>query len=108
MNPWKILGVNRQNTPEEIHSAYLKLARQHHPDVTKDEGKFSVITGAYAVLRCPENQRNFLKQMRTVNKDCDACTGKGAVFKQRSLTGRVALTCKTCEGAGYVIKEKKK
>lgn len=50
---YKILGVEKTATKEEIKKAYKKLARQHHPDVNKDEGssdKFKEINEAAQVL----------------------------------------------------------
>ena len=32
-DPYKVLGVARDATPEAIKAAYRKLARQHHPDL---------------------------------------------------------------------------
>ncbi|MCS6789250.1 MAG: molecular chaperone DnaJ [Patescibacteria group bacterium] len=55
MNPkkdyYKILGVNRNASDEEIKKAYRKLAHQYHPDKpTGDEQKFKEINEAYQVL----------------------------------------------------------
>lgn len=50
---YRILGVKRHATPEEIKRAYRKLAREKHPDVNKEEGaaeEFARIGEAYEVL----------------------------------------------------------
>jgi curved DNA-binding protein len=60
---YAILGVPRTATEDEIKKAFRKLARQHHPDVSKDkkgsEDKFKEINEAYEVLGTPENRRKY-------------------------------------------------
>ncbi len=48
---YKILGIDKTASPEEVKKAYRKLAHQHHPD--KDGGneeKFKEINEAYQIL----------------------------------------------------------
>jgi len=50
---YEILGVPRTASPDEIKSAFRKLARQYHPDVSKEadaEEKFKEINEAYGIL----------------------------------------------------------
>lgn len=50
---YKILGVDRKASQDEVRKAYRKLARKYHPDVNKDDGaedKFKEIGEAYEVL----------------------------------------------------------
>ena len=53
------LGVPRDADAEQIKKAYRKLARQHHPDVSKSpeaEAKFKEVGEAYATLKDPEKR----------------------------------------------------
>ncbi|MBU0673177.1 MAG: DnaJ domain-containing protein [Proteobacteria bacterium] len=57
---YKILGVARDASPEDVQRAYRKLARKHHPDVNKDkdaEAQFKRINEANAVLKDPEKRK---------------------------------------------------
>ncbi|MDZ4159379.1 MAG: molecular chaperone DnaJ [Anaerolineaceae bacterium] len=50
---YEILGTNRDSTPDELKSAFRRLARSYHPDVNKSpdaEERFKEINEAYAVL----------------------------------------------------------
>ena len=57
---YKILGVKKDASQEEIQRAYRKLARKFHPDVNKDkdaEEKFKMINEANVVLKDPEKRK---------------------------------------------------
>lgn len=47
---YKLLGVSKQASQEEIRKAYRKLAREHHPDKGGDEKLFKDIQEAYDCL----------------------------------------------------------
>lgn len=56
---YKILGVARNATQDEIKRAYRKLARKYHPDVSKEanaEAQFKEVGEAYEVLKDPEKR----------------------------------------------------
>jgi curved DNA-binding protein len=60
---YETLGVSKSATPDEIRSAFRKLARKYHPDVAKDkkaaEEKFKEINEAYEVLSDPEKRQKY-------------------------------------------------
>jgi curved DNA-binding protein len=56
---YKILGVERNASQDDIKRAYRKLARTYHPDVNKEAGaeaKFKDAGEAYEVLKDPEKR----------------------------------------------------
>lgn len=57
---YKILGVEKNVSDEDLKKAYRKLAMQHHPDRNKDdpgaEEKFKEINHAYDILKDPEKR----------------------------------------------------
>lgn len=56
---YKIMGVARTATPDEIKRAYRQLARKYHPDVSKEadaETRFKEVGEAYEVLKDPEKR----------------------------------------------------
>ncbi|HHY63189.1 MAG: J domain-containing protein [Bacillota bacterium] len=60
---YKVLGVSKDATEEEIKSAYRRLARQYHPDVnpgdSSAEERFKAIAEAYEVLGDPEKRKRY-------------------------------------------------
>src|SRR5689334_8629608 len=60
---YKILGVTRSASADEIKKAFRKLARTHHPDVNpgdkKAEAKFKEINEAYEVLSDPDKRQRY-------------------------------------------------
>jgi Protein of unknown function (DUF3631)/DnaJ domain len=47
---YRVLGVTKDATAEDIRRAYRRLAKEHHPDRGGDAGQFGQIRDAYAVL----------------------------------------------------------
>ena len=59
---YKIMGLSRNATPDEIKRAYRKLARKYHPDVSKEvnaEAKFKELGEAYEVLKDPKKREAY-------------------------------------------------
>ena len=59
---YEILGVPRSASSDEIRKAYRKLAKQYHPDVSKEknaEAKYKEINEAYEVLKDPDKRQKY-------------------------------------------------
>ncbi len=56
---YKIMGVERSASQDDIKRAYRKLSRKYHPDVSKEadaEEQFKSVGEAYEVLKDPEKR----------------------------------------------------
>ncbi|MBS0379374.1 MAG: DnaJ domain-containing protein [Proteobacteria bacterium] len=56
---YKVLGVERTATADQVKTAYRRLARKYHPDVSKEkdaEEHFKQVQEAYEVLKDPEKR----------------------------------------------------
>ena len=56
---YKIMGLERDASQDDIKRTYRKLARKYHPDVSKEadaEARFKELGEAYAVLKDPEKR----------------------------------------------------
>ena len=60
---YKILGVDKKATQEEIKKAYRRLARKHHPDLNPNDknakSNFQQINEANEVLSDPEKRKKY-------------------------------------------------
>jgi tetratricopeptide (TPR) repeat protein len=72
---YAILGVSRNATQSEIRDAYLKLARDTHPDRVKDpverkraEDVFKNVTAAYDTLSRDKSRRDYTSKLPTVSE----------------------------------------
>jgi molecular chaperone DnaJ len=66
---YKVLGVSKGASQEELRRSYRKLARKHHPDANRDDPKseerFKEIQHAYEILSNPEKRREYDEGPRT-------------------------------------------
>jgi len=57
---YKVMGVSKDANEKDIKTAYRRLARKYHPDISKEpnaEEKFKEVGEAYEVLKDPEKRR---------------------------------------------------
>jgi DnaJ-class molecular chaperone len=97
------LGVHRESSDEQIREAYLKLAREHHPDRGGDGNKFAEAATAYALIRTKEKRARYLHVVEITVEKCVACEGTGVKRKQKGFTHVIVTPCAKCGGSGYLF-----
>lgn len=82
---YKILGVDKTIPQKDVKKAYLKRAKQFHPDLHPDDpkakAKFQALNEAYDVINDPEKRRKY-DQYGEQWKEADAYEKSGSGFRQ--------------------------
>lgn len=77
---YKILGVDKNIAQKDVKRAYLKRAKQFHPDLHPDDpkakAKFQMLNEAYEVINDPEKRRKY-DQYGEHWKEADAYNAAG-------------------------------
>ncbi|MEP7044648.1 MAG: DnaJ C-terminal domain-containing protein [Dokdonella sp.] len=84
------LGVKAEATDAEIKSAYRRLARKYHPDVSKETGaedKFKAINEAYEALREPSRRKAYDELRAGGYRDGDQFRGPPPNWRRESDSG---------------------
>src|SRR3990172_6731881 len=69
MDYYKILGINKGASEDEIKKAFRKLAHKYHPDKRGgDEAKFKEISEAYGVLSNEKKRQEYDTYGRIFNE----------------------------------------
>ncbi|GAB4540626.1 MAG: DnaJ C-terminal domain-containing protein [Anaerolineales bacterium] len=88
---YKVLGVTRTASADEIRAAYRKLAMKHHPDKNpgdkKSEEKFKEINEAYQVLSDAEKRARY-DQLGSAYSDFRASGGRPTDFRWEDWASR--------------------
>ena len=80
MDPYSILGLDRNASPEDIKKAYRKLAVKHHPDKGGDQEKFKEISAAYEILSDEQKKANY-DQFGNAEPQMGGMPDMGSFFK---------------------------
>ena len=81
---YKLLGLPREASQDDIRKAHRKLVRKHHPDAKlgdrSSEERFKEIQRAYEVLSDPDKRREYDNKVRP--------TSRGSSSRPRATAGR--------------------
>lgn len=62
-NPYKVLGISRTATEDEIKKAFNKRSKKYHPDRNQEDPrakeKFEKVVNAYELLKDPERRKMY-------------------------------------------------
>ena len=78
MNPYEVLEINENASPEEIKKAYLDVCRKNHPDHGGEIEKFKQIQEAYSIL-VPDEKTEESEVRDLVFNTLDECLTMGNI-----------------------------
>lgn len=103
-----VLRVPRSAQREQIHAAYIELARTHHPDKGGSHDAMAALTQAWAMLRDADKRASYDKLLDLLGTKCGDCNGEGQRWKQKGFTARIGVFCQSCNGEGFTAMKKTK
>jgi len=91
---YKVLGVDRSASADQIRKAYRRLATELHPDKqpgsADSDSRFAAVTEAYGILSNPQQRRLYddtgsITHSGTPVLHCSHCLGKAGVFSAAQI-----------------------
>jgi curved DNA-binding protein CbpA len=71
-DPYKVLGLSREASQDDIQQAHRKLVRKYHPDANPEdpraEERFKEVQRAYEVLSDEKKRREYDEGLRTSSR----------------------------------------
>jgi len=102
---YKILGINRDASQDDIQSAYRKLARKYHPDMNPDDKsakqKFQEVQNAYDVLSDSSKREMYDRYGSSFESAGAGAGGPGFGGGFGGFPGGATYTYRTGDGGAY-------
>ena len=96
-NLYKLLGLPKEASQEEIRQAHRKLVRKYHPDTNSEdpqaEERFKEVQQAYEVLSDPQKRREYDQRLQAYSR-------KGGTSRDGAGTTRAGPSRPRSRGAG--------
>lgn len=100
---YQVLGVTPSATFEQIHAAYLTLAKQLHPDKVKNkEEEFKELALAYSHLKTEVSRRAYNIKLKMERDICPRCVGRGSISGFVGKKYLKDVSCMACRATGYL------
>lgn len=100
---YELLGVPRTSTINEIRSAYIRKAKEVHPDIGGEAVDFHMVHVAYETLGRADKRKKYDAWLDETYKLCPRCSGRGVVLTTRTFKERIIRPCVACKGTGCKI-----
>jgi DnaJ-class molecular chaperone len=106
---FRLLGVHRESSKEDISAARKRLAQVVHTDkmvangVRVEEDLVALVNVAADTLLDEKRRKLYLAELAKGRKTCPTCKGKGNVRKQLSIKNIVFNVCPVCQGCGLIL-----
>ena len=97
MDYYKVLGIEKAASNNEIKNAFKKKAMQYHPDKGGDETMFKKMSDAYEILKNPEKRKRYdiiinLVKVDNMNVEIVQPAGSNIKFDIKQARGTIEIT----------------